>query len=241
MENSNDWTVSRFVMYFPYPIQVYTPDGILIMVNDAWKRQFNISNEATAKMIGQYNILKDPLMAKWGVLENVLQLFRGETVQGKDLKAPLQEISDVFGEGSRVVENRYNDVISFPVFDDCHRMIYAVIIFITSRLYCGKHEITKGKEYIENNWQGKFDLEAAAKASGLSRGHFMKLFKMHTGSTPHNYYLGIKVKMLQKKLVDSNLSISQAFVECGLEYNSHYVGIFKQYSGMTPMEYRKKG
>jgi AraC-like DNA-binding protein len=239
--HSNEWPVSRFVMYFPYPMLVLTPDGILTMVNDAWQKAFHISDEMAARLIGKYNILKDPRMEKWGTQEIVLRLFGGETVHEKDMKAPLQEISDEFGAGDRVDENRYFDIIAFPVFDDCHKMIYGVVILITSRLYSGKQEIAKGKEYIENHWKEKFDLEAAANASWLSRGHFVKLFKTHTGFTPHNYYLHIKVKMLRDKLMDSNLSISQAFEECGMDYNSHYVGIFKEYSGMTPMEYRKNG
>jgi len=239
--NRDEWLLSRFMTFFPYPIQVYLPDGILIMINDAWQKTFAISDAAAAKMIGKYNILKDPLMEKWGTRDYVLQLFQGEIAQGKDMHAPLQDISDEFGDGDRITTKIYHDIISFPIFDDHHKMIYAVIIFITSRLYSGKEEITKGKEYIENYWNDKFDLEAAAKASGLSKGHFAKLFTTHHGITPHGYYLDIKMKKLKEKLLDSNISVSRAFEECGMEYNSHYVGIFKQQTGMTPMEYRKKG
>jgi transcriptional regulator GlxA family with amidase domain len=128
----------------------------------------------------------------------------------------------------------------FSDYDDSHRMTFVVIIYIISRLYNGKAEITKGREYLENHWRAKFDLNAAAKASGLSRGHFEKLFKTHTGFTPHEYYLNIKIRMLQKKLIDTNLSVSRAFEECGMEYNSHYLGVFKDRTGMPPMQYRKE-
>ena len=166
-------------------------------------------------------------------------LFRGEQVQWKDMKVPLQEISDLFGEGKLTTGIIYQDIFGFSIYDDSHRMTFVIIIYITSRMYSGKEEITKGKEYIENHWLTKFDLDAAAKASGLSRGYFEKLFKTHTGFTPHDYYLNIKIRMLQKKLIDSNLSVSRAFEECGMEYNSYYVGVFKDRTGMPPMQYRK--
>jgi transcriptional regulator GlxA family with amidase domain len=145
----------------------------------------------------------------------------------------------VFGDGELATEIVYQDIISFPIYNDLHRMTHVVIIYTTARLYSGKEEIARGKEYIENHWQEKFNLEAAAKASGLSKGHFEKLFKTHTGLSPHTYYLDIRIRMLQKRLMDSSLSIAQAFEECGMDYNSHYVGIFKEWTGMTPMEYRK--
>ncbi len=239
--SETECTLSRFAAFFPYPMQIMTPDGTLAIVNDAWQSMYKICGAALAKMIGHYNILTHPLIEKWGMKDDVLRLFRGEPVQWKDARVPLQEISDILGDGEMVNQIVYQDIISFPVFNDVNKMICVVIIYIPSRLYCGRDEVIKSREYIENHWQEKFDLEAASKASGVSRGHIQKLFKLHMGISPHAYYLDIKINRLQKKLMDSNLSISQAFEECGMDYNSYYVGIFKKRVGMTPMECRKNG
>jgi AraC family transcriptional regulator len=234
-----DCSIFRFAMFFPYPMQIMAPDGTVLLFNDALKKMFRISDAAADKLIGRYNMLKYPMMEKWGLKDDIARLFQGEPVQWKDMRVPLQEISNLFGEGELTTETIYQDIFGFSIYDDLHRMTFVVIVYITSRLYSGKEEITKGREYLENHWQTEFDLDAAAKASGLSRGHFEKLFKTHTGFTPHQYYLDIKIRMLQRKLVDSNLSVSRAFKECGMEYNSYYVGVFKERTGMAPIEYRK--
>lgn len=234
-----DCSLFQFAMYFPYPMQIMTPDGTVVLFNDALKKMFKISDAAADKLVGRYNMLKYPMMETWGLKDDIERLFKGEQVQWKDKKVPLQEISDLFGEGELTTEILYQDIFGFTIYDELHRAMYVVIIYILSRIYSGKEEITKGLEYLESNWLEKFDLEAAAKTSGLSRGHFEKLFKMHTGFTPHQYYLDFKTRMLQKRLLDRNISISRAFEECGMEYNSYFVGVFKQLSGMTPMEFRR--
>lgn len=234
-------TLSRFAASFPYPMQIMAPDGTLVLVNGAWQRMFKFSDAATAKMLGTYNILTHPLIEKWGMKEGVLRLFRGEPVQWKDVKVPLQEISDGLADGELVTETVYQNILSFPIYDDAAQMTHIAIIYITSRLYDGREDLEKGREYMENHWREKFDLPAVASAAGLSRSQFEKLFKARTGATPHQYYLQIKIAILQKKIKDSNLSIAQAFEECGMEYNSHYAGLFKKRTGMTPMAYRKSG
>jgi transcriptional regulator GlxA family with amidase domain len=45
---------------------------------------------------------------------------------------------------------------------------------------------------------------------------------------------------VKEKLIDTNLSIFQAFNECGMEYNGHYAKVFKELTGYSPSEYRKK-
>lgn len=235
-----DCSLARFATFFPYPMQIMAPDGTVLLFNDALKKMFRISDTAADILIGRYNMLKFPMMEKWGLKDDIARLFRGELVHWKDMKVPLQEISNLFGDGELATETMYQDIFGFPIFDDFHRMTLVVIIYIVSRLYSGKEEIAKGREYLENHWRMKFDLDASAKASGLSKKHFEKLFKTHTGFTPHQYYLDIKIRMLQKKLMDFNLSVTRAFEDCGMEYNSYYVGVFKQYTGMTPMEYRKE-
>jgi len=234
-------TLARFAASFPYPMQIMAPDGTLVLVNGAWRAMFKFSDAATAKMLGTYNILTHPLIEKWGMKEDVLRLFRGEPVQWKDIKVPLQEISDQLADGELVTETVYQNILSFPIYDTAGRMTHIAIIYITSRLYDGREDLEKGREYMENHWREKFDLPAVASAAGLSRSQFEKLFKARAGVTPHEYYLTVKIAMLQKKLKDSNRSIAQAFEECGMEYNSHYAGLFKKRTGMTPMAYRKNG
>ena len=112
-------------------------------------------------------------------------------------------------------------------------------VLINRRVYRGKDEIERAKEYIETHWQEEFNLSETAKAAGLSKGHFIKLFKKHTGVTPHEYYINYKISKVKEKLLDSNLSIAQAFAACNIRYSGHFAKVFKDKTGVSPSAYRK--
>jgi transcriptional regulator GlxA family with amidase domain len=85
----------------------------------------------------------------------------------------------------------------------------------------------------------KFDAGETAKAACLSKAHFTKLFKKHTGITPHEYYINYKISRLKEKLLDTNLSIAQAFAACNMDYNGHSARLFREKVGVSPSVYRR--
>lgn len=151
----------------------------------------------------------------------------------------MEDIAERYGIEDLDAVAIYQDVTIFPVLDDQKKVKYVVAFLINRRVYKGKDEIEKAKEYIENHWLEKFDLNEAAKAACFSRAHFTKLFKKHTGITPHEYYINYKINKLKEKLLDTNLSITQAFAVCNMEYNGHTAGLFREKTGVSPSDYRK--
>ncbi|NLY18077.1 MAG: helix-turn-helix domain-containing protein [Clostridiaceae bacterium] len=65
------------------------------------------------------------------------------------------------------------------------------------------------------------------------------MFKKHTGITPREYYINYKISKLKEKLLDTNLSVAQAFAACNLEYNGHSARVFKEKTGSSPSAYRR--
>ena len=117
---------------------------------------------------------------------------------------------------------------------------YFAAVFIFKKLYRGKEEIARGKQYIEIHWREPFDSDETAKAACLSKAHFIRLFKKHTGITPHEYYVNYKIGKLKEKLLDTNLSVAQAFAACNMDYSGYYARLFKDKVGVSPFAYRKK-
>jgi AraC-like DNA-binding protein len=193
------------------------------------------------KIVGKFNVLQDPIIDKWGecVRERISRSFQGETVRFNDLKMPVQGIIDRFGKEEHCFDISFQNITCFPIYNDNRQLAYVVNVFITSKLYSGREEIVKAKEYIESHWLEEFDIDKIANAVNLSRYHFARLFKKHTSVTPYRYYQDIKVKWLKEKLCDRNLSIKQAFAVCGVDYSGNYARVFKEKVGMTPSKYRE--
>ncbi|MFT9078495.1 MAG: helix-turn-helix transcriptional regulator [Ethanoligenens sp.] len=95
-----------------------------------------------------------------------------------------------------------------------------------------------GKEYIEAHWKEEFNIDRLADAIHISRYHYTRLFKQHTGMTPYNYYQEIKIQKLKEKLCDGNLSVAQAFAACGADFSGSFAKIFKEKVGMPPSQYQ---
>jgi AraC family transcriptional regulator len=235
--SGNEELLAKVIECFPYPIQIYAPDGTSVMVNKAMLIDFNVSSPDM--IIGKYNIFKDSDIIATGRMNEVKKAFCGETVFFPDIRVPLESIKECYGIQDLDIEAIYQDITLFPVFDDEKRMKYVAALMINRRVYRGKDEIEKAKEYIETCWKERFDLSRTAKAAGLSKSHFAKLFKKHTGITPHEYYTNYKIGKVKEMLLDTNLSIVQAFAACNMDYNGHSARVFKEKTGLSPSSYRK--
>jgi len=229
--------VAKVIEYFPYPIQIYAPDGTSVLVNKAMLDEYHASSPDV--VVGKYNIFKDPYIAASGQIHVLKRAFQGESVFFSDVKVPLDEIAERYGINDFDVEAVYQDITVFPILDDAKRVIYVAAFLVNRRVYRGKDEIEKAKEYIESHWLDRFDLNETAKAACLSKAHFMKLFKKHTGVTPHAYYTNYKISKVKEMLQDTNLSIAQAFAACNIDYNGRSARVFKDKIGLSPSAYRK--
>lgn len=225
---------------FPIPIQIFTPDGNTVFANRAVLEMWNISEPE--QIVGKYNLRSDPVVNdRLGLSEYVRRIFKGEIVMVPEVKVPLKDFSHWYEARNPDydVESMYTDILNFPIFDDNKNITHIVSVFITSRMYLGKSDIVKAKEYIESHWLDGFDMDKIADAVNVSRYHFARVFKKHTGMTPYSYYQDIKVRKLKDALRDPNLSVTQVFASCGVEYSGSFARVFKDKVGMTPTQYRK--
>jgi len=227
----------QIVKSFPYPMHICAPDGTMLLANDAYLKFAKITNPE--RLYKKHNVLLNPHLERWGVKDFVLRAFHGEAVHAYDIKVPYQEIVERLGDVKEpVFESLFHNMTALPIRDSAGQLMFVVFIFVISRSYQDREEIIKGKEYIEKHWKKEFDMDELAKLVHMSRYHYIRLFKQHTGMTPYNYYQDVKFRKLKEMLCDKNLSITQVFDECGVDYNGNLAKKFKSMLGMTPAQYR---
>ncbi len=236
-KGTSDLMIKLFEL-FPYPIQIFSRDGTSRMINDAALEMMGIKSREAH--IGKYNVFEDPIVRKLGVMEEIKQVLAGKTVYLTDFIAPYDDMIRYFDVKERNLKFIRSDITCFPLAGDGEKVQYFAAVFIFKNVYYGKEEIGRGKEYIKAHWKEPFNADEIAKAVHLSKSHFTKIFKMHTGITPYEYYINYKISKLKERLLDVNLTVSQAFAACNMNYNGYSARLFKQKVGQTPSEYRKK-
>ena len=233
----DETSLARFVACFPYPMQVFIPDGTLVMVNDAFLREFRLPG--AEHVVGRYNILQDPTIKEYGVDGYIRRAFAGEIVFARDVRVPVRVLKDNLDIPVVSREMQYEDISSFPITDTDGLLLYVVNILLAKRRYYERGEIMEAISHIETNWKDAFCVEDLARCVNLSASYFCRLFKTHTGTTPHEYYIRYKIEKLKETLFDANLTVEQAFTACGVTYHGYYARLFRERTGYSPSEYRR--
>lgn len=227
----------KFITHFPYPVQIYAPDGTMVMMNEACKTEFNISDESS--IIGKYNLLQDPTLMDKDVYRAIQAAFTGKVIQTDEFLVPLHLLKKINNVPEMGSEALYQDISTIPIKDDSNKILFVMNVLITRRKLRGRTEIDVAKSYIEEHWREEFKTSEVAKVVCLSAAYFSRIFKACTGMTPFEYHTNVKIDKIKDRLLDLNLSVEKAFSECGVRYHGHHAKIFKQKTGLTPSEFKK--
>lgn len=94
-------------------------------------------------------------------------------------------------------------------------------------------------EYIEANFAEPLSLEGLAKVAGMNPKYFCRLFYSIIQETPMNYVNVYRIEQAANLLCATDLSVTEAGLECGFNDTCHFVKTFKKYKGTTPKQYQK--
>lgn len=83
----------------------------------------------------------------------------------------------------------------------------------------------------------KVPLDKLASAVGLSRFHFLRLFSMHLGVTPHRYQLLLRISRA-RALLRSGVPIAEAAADAGFYDQSHLTRCFHAIVGVPPRRFQ---
>ncbi|MFB9327160.1 AraC family transcriptional regulator [Paenibacillus aurantiacus] len=93
---------------------------------------------------------------------------------------------------------------------------------------------------IDRDYRQRLTLDRLAHRFEVNKFHLAKLFKRCTGTTPGEYMINRRITRAKELLLDTSLPVGDIAVEVGIENTSHFINLFKERSGLTPLAYRKK-
>ena len=88
---------------------------------------------------------------------------------------------------------------------------------------------------------GDKDLESIAKILNVSYSLFRREFKNKCGISPGQYRLELKLAKAKELLYSTNMSIAEVSEKLHFECLGQFSTFFKKRTGVSPLEYRKKG
>ena len=98
--------------------------------------------------------------------------------------------------------------------------------------------VGRARALIQERFAESLSLAELARAAGMSRFHFLRLFRSELGLTPHAYLLQVRVERARQAL-SRGRSIAEAALECGFADQSHLTRRFKGVMGLSPGEYAR--
>lgn len=94
--------------------------------------------------------------------------------------------------------------------------------------------------FINNNYERDISLGDISKYVFLSQSYFARAFKEAIGISPINYLIKTRVERAKELLTETNRKVADIAVSVGFSNQQRFNEIFKKYTGMTPLQYRKR-
>lgn len=98
--------------------------------------------------------------------------------------------------------------------------------------------VTTCIDYIYAHIKERITIEDLAAYSGLSASYLSRLFKQETGISVSEYVREKKIEKAQNLLKYCDYSLIEIANYLSFSSQSHFIQLFKDYTGMTPKKYR---
>ena len=99
--------------------------------------------------------------------------------------------------------------------------------------------VRKSIKLMSESPGAEIELDSIARASGLSRPHFYRLFRTQTGVTPHLYMNTLIMEQALDALVATEVPIADISFDLGFTSQSGFTRFFAANVGMAPTDYRR--
>ena len=94
--------------------------------------------------------------------------------------------------------------------------------------------------YIKENYKEKIYIHDLAEQVNMNAQYFCRFFKKSIGRSPMEYINDYRLKQSIKLLEETDLAVTEVCLECGYNNLGNFMRAFKNYTGTTPLKYRRQ-
>lgn len=95
-------------------------------------------------------------------------------------------------------------------------------------------------KYLETRFDENISLDQLAQKFATSKFYLIKSFKKHIGLTPIDYLIHCRISFAKQQLKYTNHTVSEIARQSVVENVTHFINLFKEREGMTPLAFRKQ-
>jgi AraC-like DNA-binding protein len=104
------------------------------------------------------------------------------------------------------------------------------------------HELVcQAKSLLETQTDATPSMEHLAASLGLSTTHFYRVFKQHTGLSPYQYHLQLRIERAKQMLHGTTMNVKEIAAALAFESPFHFSNAFKRKTGASPSQWRQQG
>ncbi len=130
--------------------------------------------------------------------------------------------------------------ISKTLLIDTTRQTQTPYSSYTFRKSHGDEAVLKAQTHLEKMCKSPVKIPDLAAVAGLEERTFNRRFKKATGETPTEYIQGLRIENARKLLETTQEPVDRVTQAVGYEDVSSFRRLFKQHTGLSPSDYRKR-
>lgn len=104
---------------------------------------------------------------------------------------------------------------------------------------CDRRRAVEAALWFDAHAHEPISLDRAAQNAGLSPFHFLRLFALVLGVTPHQYLLRVRLRRAARLLADDERPITDVAFDVGFGDLSNFVRTFRRAAGVSPRRFRE--
>jgi len=181
-------------------------------------------------------------------MEDFLNFVSGKE-SGNFLTLKVSQKNEIINILNRISKERENADIGSELLN--RLLILELFILISRALKMEWEDSIKGKsaklkelihisvKFIKNNFERDIALKDISNYVFLSPSYFIRAFKDEMKTSPISYLLKLRVERATELLTETDQKIGDIALSVGFSNQQRFNEIFKKYTGMTPLQYRR--